>query len=154
VQLPDLRGERGAEVWNLRCLVEPGGHHDILGAERSGARQEAVRAGRGFDAPHFDPAADGELKSPRVGFEVLDDLRTRHESVRVRSRVFRTRHAHLEVGRHESERIPALIAPGVCQQRGLLEHEVCAPRAGEVIAEGETGLAGTDQDGFDSLWKC
>ena len=104
-----------------------------------------------FHAEYFDPAMHWQLEALDVVVEVLDDVRFRHEAIRIVAVVFRARHAHLEVGRYQREGIPALMAPCMRNRSRSFQHNMPPPFLLQVITDGKTSLAATDDDGIDSL---
>jgi hypothetical protein len=72
--------------------------------------------------------------------EIFDDLGQGHESAGVTPAVFGSRQPDLKIRRHEGERIPALIPPGVRNCGRSLQHNVLAPLLFKVKTDGKTSL--------------
>ena len=96
----------------MRGAVRPAGLHDPAGpAARHGAHR---------------PALDGHGLLLREGLEVPHDLLPGHEAVRVlsRGRAGEAREAAEAVGRHEAERVPALLGPRCPHGLRHLKHDI------------------------------
>ena len=87
-----------------------------------------------LDAVGFDATVNWRIKPQHVVVEVLDDLGQGHESVWIISLIFRARHSDLKVGCNQCERIPALIAPRICDGWRPLQDDVFAAFLFEVVA--------------------
>ena len=88
-----------------------------------------------------------EDRSPEavgVALEVGDDLVSGHEAVGVVARVLAAGQLQVPVGRHEAEAVPP-VAPAL-PHPSALEHDVVDPACLELMARGQSGRAGADDD--------
>src|SRR5215470_6139999 len=103
VNLQDVRRNVRTEERNSRRLIEASRDDYIIGFVFTFTCTYDKSLTLLFHTEDFDAAVHGQGEAFDVVVEVLDGLLLRHEAVRIVAVVFRARHAHLEVGRYESE---------------------------------------------------
>ena len=152
VQLQDRRVELAREVGDVRSAAEgAGGDHDVVagvgppGRIRRGDGEAAVGSRRrGLDAdaePHRQAVVGGVL------LEVVGDLVLAREGPAGRGER-QARQAVVLGGGVEPEGVP-LPAPLVADARAAVEDDERAAAPLQVVAGGQAGLAGADDDGLD-----
>jgi hypothetical protein len=139
-----LRGDGG----DLRPVEGARREDDRVGLPRPvrGGDDVAVLAAR--DGGHLRPGPEGRVAVLRVALEERDELRDRHEAVRVVAVVRQAGQARLPVRRQQPQRVPALGAPGV-RDLAALEHDVVHAAPRQDVADREAGVAGPDDDDRD-----
>ena len=121
-------------------LVSAGGEHHRAGLEvaAGGPQRKAPAALERNQGVDLDTRADRRGETLRVAFQVGDQALLGQEAIRVRSLVPASRQLERPVGKHQGEAVPA-STPGL-PDGAPLEHEVRDPQAGQLMADGETGL--------------
>ena len=87
---------------------------------------------------------DRGAEALRVALEMGDDFVSGHEAVRVVSCVLAAGQLQVPVGRHEAEAVPP-VSPAL-PHPSPLEHDVVDPAMLELVARGQSGRAGADDD--------
>src|SRR3954451_11788240 len=90
------------------------------------------------------------MERPRIRLEEVDDGATPHESVGFAAGVAVTGQSRLPVGCEQPERVPAFTPPPL-REAAPVEKNVLLIGLRQAMAEGETGLAGADDQCPDLL---
>jgi hypothetical protein len=125
-------------------LIRPRRDHDVPGmklAARGRPKEEAAVVAR-VQRGDIDPLAHGRSDDFGVSDEMLDDLVSSHEPVRVITLVLEAGQLNGPVGRHETEAVPACV-PRPADPAALQDH-VIDPGSRQLVAQGEPGLPGSD----------
>src|SRR5690349_13355123 len=142
VELEQVRSKPSGGGWTVRALVGAGAEHDPAGPQLAGRGLEHEATARVPPQPgDLDSALDGSVEAGRVALEIGDDLVADHEAVRVVAVVVMARKLNGPVRGDEAEAVPA-AAPGLTDASALQDDVIDAP-AGELMAHGEPGLAGS-----------
>src|SRR5262249_20240921 len=123
--------------------------YDVVGLEAAGAGLDDVLAAAARQTIDAHAVADRQLKTARVGFEIIRHLVVRGKRERRRRKL----HPHEPIersGREQTERIPA-IAPGVTDAPARVEDDERPSDASEVVTDRQPRLAAADHDRVESL---
>jgi hypothetical protein len=150
VQLHHARVQACGEGGDVRELERAGGDHDLPGAQRAGrgaggegAVGVAVQPGHRGAQPH----RQGEV--PGVGGEVVGDVVLGGMGVG-RGGERQARQRVVPGGTEQPQGVPAVPPRGADLRAGVDDEEAGAA-GGEVVAEGESGLAGADDEHVEDL---
>jgi hypothetical protein len=134
-----------------RCLEWPSGDDHVSCVDGSAARRQA-ESRRAVVKPRQPRDVRVELDGRRdrrgIGPEVIDELVPSHVSVGVVAAVLKPRHRRRPVGRHQLERVPAVLPPAT-QRRPPIEDDVLAAGLAEQPAHDQAGLTGADHRRLD-----
>ena len=98
-----------------------------------------------LDPIDADPLVQRRSERRSERLDVGHDVVLQHEAVRIVAGVRVGGHPALPVGRHQAERVPAVLAPRA-REAVALEHDVGHAQLVQAIAHGQTRLATTDDD--------
>ena len=132
-------------------MIEAGRDHNVLGLIVSFTGPNDISLRAPFHAAHIHSTANGKAKVPYIIIEILHNFSKGHKAERIISRILGSGHSHLEVRRHQCERVPALISPGIRDGGRPFQHNVLAALLPQVIAHREASLTPADDNGVDSL---
>ncbi len=140
----------GGDVGDRRAIAPTGGDDDVAGAPARGTGDDLEAVAAAVHRLDGRVLLDGCGEVAGIGGEVPGEGGGGHEPVRVTTAVAPHRQGVEPVGAEQVQRVPRLAAPAL-GDAATFEHDVVAPRGGEAIADGETGLPGPDDDGVDEI---
>ena len=145
VELHDVLRHLVRAVGHARDIAVAGGDHDVASVPVAAIRRHVVAVRRRADP--LDGRALANRRTGGVGLEVADDA----AAIQVTVGIAQGRSARQPVEpvrRQQGQRVPALGAPALSDAPAL-EHDVPVAGHSEVVAEGQPGLTGPDDDGVD-----
>ena len=150
IELLDARREVSGEPGTAGSLHRTGGHDDHRRIQWTDLRLHAQPAVSTTAKTNcLGPRAHRTPKAVCPSLEVRHEVVPEHEPVRVRTLVLRPRQTDGPVRRDQGEAVPTALRPTVSQHPSV-QNDVVYTVAGQVMAGGKTGLAGTNDNDFRS----
>jgi hypothetical protein len=151
VRLEDDRRQLIGERGDPGDVERPGGDDDLVGLDAPAVELEHERAVRRRQGPHGAAELDRQLERPRVLLQVADHLVAARVAVGVAGKCQSGKRV-VAARREQDQRVPALTPRHTDGLTRLDDHEPPA-RAREEVAHRKAGLAGTNHDHVQPLWR-
>ena len=142
----NARGQAGGQARHGGDVAGAARKNQLAATPDALIRLDEVAAFSRDDAFHARSGLDRCLGNVGKRSQVPDDFRHRHIAVGLVAGIPETGQTTLPVRRQKAKRVPPLLAPGV-RDLAPLEQHVVDRAVGEMLAHGEPGLAGADDDG-------